>query len=432
MSAVGVPNACTSTADEINSSFLDQVVPDKDVGILSRLVAASQHHVPVLAETLFVPVFRKDGFVLGEMYGSVTLNAMAVAMVSDGHKIPTQIARRFVIDLNAADGFEFVEYEWFLGGFLVIAVHTIALNGRYKGHSTVFAPDHSVGEPATRSKVIMRFGFEDVRVCQLCNMRMPCICPLSLPSSLSFAERADSFSWTHWTSVLEHLRTGSSLTDGSFSVSASIGDLQVTRSCLVSREFTQRDGISGRANILRRKYASAIFMQSSHPTVDEQLVDSYIQDQLIDTSDPALDDNPAIASTYSSPGGSQAEKITEVEGSVNKQTVESGKPSDIACRAAHESPGRHRGHHDCMQEDGGILEKRSDKKVYNCSCGFMFSHRGHFNAHQRAVHMKYVRNIFLLSVSVWYPQKPENDQSLVCFRLERVSLSWEIARLTAG
>jgi hypothetical protein len=386
MSSIGVANTGESTLGPSESTFLDAVVPEKDIGLLSRLAAASQRHVPVQAETLFVPHFRKDGYVLGEMYGGITLNALAVAMVSSGHRIPTQVARRFVIDLNAADGFEFVEYEWFQGGFLVIAVHTIALNGRYKGHSTIFAPRDDVNAPATPSQVLMRFGFEDVRSCQQCGRPMPCRCPVALPANV--VQRADSFSWTHWTSILEHLRTGSSLTNGTFTVSASIGDMQVTRSCLVSREFTQREGISGRANILRRRYAASIFSKYSHPTVDDQLVDSYVRDQIEDITKPAEIADGAELSR--SPDGAQLVigSFPDIRRGILKQTIESGKASDdAACGGA-----PHQAHQQTagapVRDNLALRSRSAGKKCYYCDCGFAFSHRGHYNAHQRAVHMK--------------------------------------------
>jgi hypothetical protein len=387
MSSIGVANTSASTLGPAESAFLDAVVPEKDVGLLSRLAAASQRHVPVQAETLFVPHFRKDGYVLGEMYGGITLNALAVAMVSSGHRIPTQVARRFVIDLNAADGFEFVEYEWFQGGFLVIAVHTIALNGRYKGHSTIFAPSSDVNAPATPSQVLMRFGFEDVRSCQQCGIPMPCRCPVALPANI--LQRADSFSWTHWTSILEHLRTGSTLTNGTFTVSASIGDMQVTRSCLVSREFTQREGISGRANILRRRYAASIFSKHSHPTVDDQLVGSYARDQIEDIAKPT-ENLDGIDLSRSPPDGEHLVigSFPDFRRGILKQTVESGKGSDDA---THEGAPRQAHPQDAgapVRNQLALRSRSAGKKCYYCDCGFAFSHRGHYNAHQRAVHMK--------------------------------------------
>jgi hypothetical protein len=72
-----------------------------------------------------------------------------------------------VADLCLHDCLEYVEYEWFEGGMLVVATHTFLYDGDYTSRFVVFGPESLEKSSDSRSlpsKVLLTLSFVETAV----------------------------------------------------------------------------------------------------------------------------------------------------------------------------------------------------------------------------------------------------------------------------
>lgn len=390
------------------------------------------------AENLFIPVFRrnsagKDGkpgrrIVLGDLYGDCSPNAMAIRMLSqsvDGPP-PVQVARRFVVDLDQSpDALEFLEYEWFSNGKLVVSMHTFDLDGDYGGTSVVLQCDHEISAAAGGDvidlgqedlSVCMRLKFSEYRDCASCGApRAVCPCPgpsgplLSLPKEGT----SEQLTWETWQTALAKTRNGATSTlivdisaNTPFGVMENRVRFRVSQKCEIGAE-------SGVAMIYRQLEATArklspVFDAGSYDfpvdnsTVVEDIVGG-VADDPVGPTPPAktgnsADDLSTILATGSF-GSGQDSKLNSpslVGGLTSSPQGESPEaslaslkltqkltPSSDAPGTSPSSPRPEDSEKIVVpigKSSGGV-----QKKSFPCnSCDAVFHHRGHLNVHVMA------------------------------------------------
>lgn len=306
------------------------------------------HAASSSTESLFIPMFRRGRYVLGELYGKLSPNSLALSILRHGASPLEQVCRRFVVDLSAEDMLEFVEYEWFSNGLLVVSMHEINLNGDYQGQSIVLctfgANDNADTRVSSRtpSRVLMRMTFDEKVDCPACMQpRADCRCRGQEPAKQRILENyKNSSSWSTWVAALCSTRKGNSTNTASITISTPMGDMKGAQTFRLQQHCSKGRDVG--AVLLRRKYAQTILGRLENPYPEVAISD---EDIFFTISQYGGRPDPADSSPQE-----------RLDGSIH---------------------GTH-----------GERSSASSKKSIACSCGRIFTHRGHYNVHVLSVHMR--------------------------------------------
>lgn len=337
-------------------------------------------------ESLFVPLFRKGRFVLGDLHGEISPNGLGLRMVtSTMHGTsPVQIARRFCVDLSICDAIEFLEYEWFSDGNVIVTMHSVDLDGDYSGISIVLdcsendemaAPRATSADEGSPLKVVLRANYTETVDCDSClSSRASCSCPQSQAKLVDLAPNGldDCLDWVSWMSAFVSTRTCVSTTTVSLRAVTAMGELPVVMSFRLQQtaEMGEESGLA----LIRRRYEKLRASQSP-PVCEEAVVEeaSAVEDKVYE-SIVSPEDLPDFMSSVGSSfhGESHVGLNTMQSPSVLSS---SGPGTDAHSEAppaipSSRMPGR-------RALGGGVR-----KKVFNCECGAVFSHKGHLNIHK--------------------------------------------------
>lgn len=239
--------------------------------------------------SLIVPMYTREHYVLGQLYGSMSPNSMALSMLTHaGFASPAHsICRRFVVDLSYANALAFLEYEWLSDGKLCVFMHHVCSNGQYAGESILLAsPNRKDSDPAMQKedllgknraehpkKAIMRVRVNELSGCEICDAKgsSQCSCP---PSSQSVPKRDKSFAqphnWETWLAAFRKSRSGAATMKVNFTVYTPHGDHEGSRQvtmqqdCEVGVEPSSPQG----ARLLKMFFVS-LDMLLSHPCTDD-------------------------------------------------------------------------------------------------------------------------------------------------------------------
>lgn len=386
----------------------------------TTMLAASEEAKPGMPRetaSLFIPMYRRGSLVLGQLYGPMSPNTLALAGLCAPQPPPTPRSRRFVVDLASTNPIEFVEYEWFTDGKLAVSLHDMTEDGVYSGQTIIFDGKAAPGSPVP-SRVAMRLYYSEA--------------PQSGRTPLPPDWRDRLSSWESWTRQFASLRAGSTRVTVRFTVPRP-DELPIqgeritnlTEECAVGECGFQMSS----ANKLVRMFLQAAGMFVSHPSQDQPVADSadrraftdavkalYDEDdreatleeflspdtepmgaetssalvpsplspQKTATSTAALpvERSPPIQpSALSAPAVSLLDPVAPDAAPPPKTVdappaVKSPAPPNVAAPTAVTSRPAY----------AGISKPGAREHV--CECGMRFSHRGHFNAHRRAVHEK--------------------------------------------
>lgn len=464
----------TAAAEPSVIRWLHALDPDRDIS--AELLRSSVRYstaldameksmdgMPREISSLFIPMYRRSSLVLGQLYGPMSPNTMALALLCSPVPPPRARTRRFVVDLASTNPVEFVEYEWFVDGKLAVSLHEMTEEGIYTGQTIIFdgppAPDSPVPP-----RVAMRLYYSEV--------------PGSDRSALAPGWRDRQSSWESWTNMFAHLRTGSTKVTTRFAVPTSPAPeapqfhgeraTSLVEECAVGECGTQMSS----SFKLVRMFLQAAGMNVSHPSQDEPVsrptdrraftraVTSLYED---DQDDPLYDDDtpsvmllePANAVPVGADKGSMQTPSHQAPLYEGSNIPSSGSDSPDAPASASQSPNNEyprsaqpatsplnvdqagwsekfpgsvlQSPHVELSElpkdkpsissvpanSEGIIPSgflltpspsasgsttlditnaaMSNRKLVRehiCDCGMKFAHRGHFNAHRRAVHEK--------------------------------------------
>lgn len=434
--------------------------------------------MPSETASLFIPMYRRGCFVLGQLYGPMSPNALGLALLSGPEKVPVPRSRRFVVDLSGRLAMEFVEYEWLSDGKLCVSLHDIDEHGCYSGQSIVFDGPTIPPSPVP-SRVAMRLHYSEV---PLDNDR---------PTVVDAWSQKNTACWENWTQAFSRLRTGNASITCSFSLRAGVGQglVQGQQTTVVREEclLGQANRQASSTNTLCRMFLQAQGMFLNHPSQDANVLREAERNGFTETVDALYHEEPAdeaqahyypdALSVYQGAAAAHAEPptITELapdeeeedEGEEDDRAEEEASPqADAALRAEHEhSPNffeqqvprphphttytnapsidkDYRQGNQLQPEDASASPVRvteepneyvvvppsysvtqtmsapvpesttpkprnpgtaptplkdapsgrgitkSVAKEHVCHCGMRFSHKGHYNAHRRAVHEK--------------------------------------------
>lgn len=242
--------------------------------------------------SLFVPMYRREHFVLGQLYGPMSPNAMALNMLAQAGygQPPHPICRRFVVDLSFTDSLQFIEYEWFSDGKLCVSMHSVRKGDYYEGESILLDCESTQDRLAEISKddlftgrrfpsptrVIMRLRITETSRCLKCgtNGADRCVCP---PSMLLQYRNPEDFvtpsNWETWLSAFSNSRIGLAQMRVNFSLRTPVGNkhgsmaVPLRQSCEVGV-----DSQSPQGNLLLRMFMQSADMLVSHPRTDIPVV----------------------------------------------------------------------------------------------------------------------------------------------------------------
>jgi Zinc finger, C2H2 type len=343
---------------------------------------------PEETESLIVPVFRRDRFVLGDLYGEISPNGLALRIMAQ-NKLdppPVQIARRFCVDLSICDAVEFLEYEWFSDGKVIVSMHTIDLDGDYGGHSIVLdcSEEQQVNEPSSVAacsplKVVMRMHFTETMDCGLCkDSRATCPCdgPSESLVNLSPKHNDSWLNWATWMTAFCKTRQGMSTTTISFKAVTPVGEIPGCMSFRLDQacEMGEESGL----RLLRRSYEQLRAKHALDTAIDE-----------IDDNATAVEDKVLETVDFDAPSFSPARSITD---SATPTNVSDGDDparrfvTPVMQQKSAAYPASAAG--DRRKWDGSVRSRGVGKKVYTCECGVEFTHRGHLNVHIMTKHQK--------------------------------------------
>lgn len=397
--------------------------------------------MPRETASLFMPMYRRSSFVLGQLYGPMSPNTLALALLSAPAPPPTPRSRRFVVDLASEKPVEFVEYEWLSDGKLCISLHEIGHAGLYEGQTLVFGGPQSPGSPVP-SNLVMTLDYREAA--------LP-----DRPTDVIAADwRSQPVSWETWTVAFARLRSGSSAVTTKVTIPTPPNmnhppftkefQTLLREECAVGEAGFQATS----ANKLVRMFLQAQGMFISHPAQDEAVMRRAEQRAFTDavtglyeeaddepmefpTGDaPMLLDSgvadPASASTaLVHPEVHDAARLLDEElmrnppapvpefeaqpTSWNAEIASSASVSPLGTdESGDSSPGSPKAGSQAGRaaETSGtpsgasgasapaVLDVETKPKrpaaprEHVCECGIRFLHRGHFNAHRRAVHEK--------------------------------------------
>lgn len=242
--------------------------------------------------SLFVPMYRRKHFVLGQLYGPMSPNSMALNMLAQAGygQPPHPICRRFVVDLSFTDSLQFIEYEWFSDGKLCLSVHSVRRGDYYEGES-ILLDSYSIHDRhielskddlfterrfPSPTRVIMRLHITEMSRCLICstNGANRCVCPASM--SLQHRNPEDFVTpsnWETWLSAFSNSRIGLAQMQINFSLLTPLGNkhgsitVPLRQSCEVGV-----DSQSPQGNLLLRMFMQSADMFVSHPKTDVPVV----------------------------------------------------------------------------------------------------------------------------------------------------------------
>jgi hypothetical protein len=349
---------------------------------------------PEATESLIVPIFQRDRFVVGDLYGRVSPNALALQIMSQGSPPPAQLCRRFCVDLSVSDAIEFVEYEHFSDGKLIVSMHTIDLDGDYGGHSIVLgagalgAGGRAGGDPGLSHpppRVLMRMQFSETVDCDTCgSSRAACACdgPQSARVTLPTARDGSSrISWSNWLSAFAKTRTGASTMKISFSIVTPAGDVRGTANFRLEQDC--EEGEEGGRALLLRQYQDAV--ANEPPSARGGLLDdsdvatsAMIEEMVHEMADyfpdvvlQSLDDGGAMTSACT-----EAAPVSRDAGGAPAGSAPTPPPPPPASRSS-------------VSRQSGVAAGGARAKVFTCEhCSTQFSHKGHLNVHIMTKHLK--------------------------------------------
>lgn len=397
--------------------------------------------------SLFVPMYRRKHFVLGQLYGPMSPNSMALNMLAQAGygQPPYPICRRFVVDLSFTDSLHFIEYEWFSDGKLCVSMHSVSKDDYYEGESILL--DHQSTHDChvrmskddlftgrrlpSPTRVIMRLHLTELSRCLSCdtNGATRCTCR---PSESLQQRNADDFetpsNWETWVCAFSDSRMGLAQIRVNFSMLTPLGNKNGTITVPLSQKCEVGVDSQSQGNLLLRMFMQSADMFVSHPNVDVAVTATEGRRQRIelanilsqeeeDWAQPEIIELEAgsngrtnqieISSTLSTRAGQAQE--TRAVASSSSRAVER-EEADGTAVAERASKG-------LKQRDGGLLSRsaastkvekgievseqggRKDtklvkrggvqkSKLFVCECGKVFRHRGHFNEHRMCVHEK--------------------------------------------
>lgn len=437
------------SADPAALRWLHAHDPDRDVS--EELLLSSATYITMaepdstpLSSSLFVPMYRRNNFVLGQLYGPMSPNTQALALLSRaGHgPQPRPLTRRFVVNLSSPDTLEFIEYEWLSDGKLCVSMHSVSETGNYDGESVILdAPDPpssgSSGSSSSKSfgaqpsKVLMRMTFDEALDCALCSGRdVECSCPPLFRMRLRDSPRGGTQSWEHWISSFMDSRRGRSTVTLRFSVRTPHGPMDDSRQVRVLGMCTSADVKlrNSPGNLLARMFLTECL--PSDPYTDGEVVrlaERASLREIADQYDDSIRDEEELrrqedAADLQTAGTESAQLSWSPEpGTVIGDTIGStpmtnsedliretselllGSGGSAAHRPAvplkvsspvgggnEAANGKPVSIRDRLEtpKSGRSLSRVSKTKVLVCGCGRQWSHRGHYNAHIRNVHEK--------------------------------------------
>jgi hypothetical protein len=334
-------------------------------------------------ETLFIPVFRRDRYVLGEIYGNLSPNERVLQLLSLDHRSFVSITRRFVANLSIDNCLEYVEYEWFEKGILVVVAHTLMFDGTYRARYVVFGPDDGeAGVLRIPSTVLLTLSFVETPDCPTCTERdVACHCEDPIRWNMLPRKKPSSWSWSQWIGGLYNFQCGQSTGRVNFTVVSPYGEVRRSFALRLERRGITRDVRSTKALLLSYQYASMVSADKSFPVMDFLLLDNGYR------RDPH-DSSGALDVPQTSESKMTSTNVTEDELSSSKAKFLFTLASRFyeSTTKSWDSNGKVQPH----SEARGPM--RAVRKQYSCSCGTVFSHLGHYNAHRMAVHMKCARS----------------------------------------
>ena len=164
----------------------------------STTLAASSKSPPGMpreTSSLFIPMYLRNTYVLGELCGPMSLNILVLALVCAPTPPPMPRNRRFVVDLATTNPVEFVEYEWMQDGRLCVSLHEVTEAGMYSGQTIIFDGPPGADSPVP-SRVAMRLHYRELPV------------PGKEKARLPQGWRESPSSWESWVETFSKLRTG--------------------------------------------------------------------------------------------------------------------------------------------------------------------------------------------------------------------------------
>jgi hypothetical protein len=277
---------------------------------------------------------------------------------------------------------EYVEYEWFEKGILVVVAHTLMFDGAYRARYVVFGPDDGeAGILRMPSTVLLTLSFVETPDCPACTERdVACHCEDPVRWYKHPRKKPKSWSWSQWMGGLYNFQCGQSTGRVNFAFTSPYGEVRRSFALRLERKGVTRDIRGAKALLLGYQYASMVSADKSFPAMDFLLLgNGYGRDQ--------RDSSGATNVPQSVESKITRRNVTDDILSSSKAT----SPLHLAPRISAsttkswDSNGKVHPH----SETRGPM--RAMRKQYSCRCGSVFSHLGHYNAHQMAVHMKCAR-----------------------------------------
>lgn len=390
--------------------------------------------MPRETASLFMPMYRRSSFVLGQLYGPMSPNTLALALLSAPAPPPTPRSRRFVVDLASEKPVEFVEYEWLSDGKLCISLHEVNHSGCYEGETLVFAGPRTPASPVP-SNLVMTLNYREAPQ------------PDRAPDSIPVDWRAQPVSWESWTVVFARLRSGSAVVTTKVTIPSPPNKQQppfskefqtlLREECAVGEAGFQATS----ANKLVRMFLQAQGMFISHPAQDEAVSRRAEQRAFTDAvaglyaeeeDDPmefatagapmlieSGGDPATVGNTLAHPEVADAARlldeellrnppppVPEFEAQPAAWNNEISSSASISPLGTDESGDSSPGSPGPAASSGpsssstfpvapALLEaemkpekRAAAAREHVCNCGMRFLHRGHYNAHRRAVHEK--------------------------------------------
>lgn len=274
---------------------------------ISQAPASTAGSVPSTS-SLFVPMYRRKHFVLGQLYGPMSPNVQGLAMLAAAGygygSVPTPVSRRFVADLSLPT-LDFLEYEWLSDGKLCVTIHHIRTDGLYHGQTILLDSAESSSSPSqiaasseeksaipskakintpltshdliaspfrpVPTKVVMRTDIIERPGCQQCyeNMQI-CQCATPVKPRQSSRHFHPPTNWDSWIRAMEHTRKDSNIQlSMRFSIVTPSGVFSNSKDIIIHQDFEVGvEQKSPQSNLLLRMFMQSSDMLVSHPTTD--------------------------------------------------------------------------------------------------------------------------------------------------------------------
>lgn len=349
-----------------------------------------------VTESLFVPLFKKGQFLLGDLHGEISPNGLGLRMMTNiiPGTAPVQIARRFCVDLSICDAVEFLEYEWFSDGNVIVSMHSVDLDGDYSGISIVLdcseedqvSPIAVSGDLVSPLKVVMRVNYTETVDCGVCkDSRATCRClsPQTKLVDLSPHGSETCIDWATWVSAFAKTRTGSSTTTASFRVVTPMGEVPGVMSFRLDQtaEMGEESGLA----LIRRQYeklrATQVPPVHQEAVVEEATAVEYKVYESFEGIDDFLD---CMLPKPHTPDDISPTAPNDSAGEDGVFTMSDVSPSDSRSNTQTTSTIRKP-----RMPGGQVLEGGVKKKGFVCSdCGVEFSQKGHLNVHIMTKHRR--------------------------------------------